>query len=76
MKDDIENIMEVIKCKCGKAFAACYAEYQDEEWIAERVKYLKGGCSVVFLKPNEFEFEFCNCSKTKEENTMQLSIFN
>jgi hypothetical protein len=58
--------IQVIKCKCGKVFAACAQPecFIDKEWLKDLRKYLAGGCAVAMMDANDFRFEKCECVKT------------
>ncbi len=59
--------VQIIKCKCGKTFAACIEPecYTEAEWMRDLRKYVKGGCSVSLVASGkDFQFEKCECKKT------------
>jgi hypothetical protein len=60
-------MLEVIKCKCEKIFAACVDGMQDREWNKNKAKYKKLGCSTYYVDNQDFKFESCECSTIKEE---------
>ena len=70
-------MLEVIKCKCGKCFAACVDGYQDQEWKDEKKEYLRIGFSVDYIQRQDFIFEQCSCPKSEKEilEQNQLTLF-
>jgi len=65
---------QIIKCKCGNAFAACMEPecYLDKTWANDLRKYVKNGCSVEIIdtSENKIILKKCECNKPK-----QLLIF-
>jgi hypothetical protein len=61
--------MQIIKCRCGKCFAACVEPecYTDKEWVKELRKYVLAGCTVEIVPCGCPNFEDCDCNKTKNE---------
>ncbi len=57
---------QVIKCKCGKVFAACREPecYTEKDWMKDMRKYVIDGCTVDMVNTNEFQFENCVCDKS------------
>ena len=56
--------IQIIKCKCGKAFAACAAPecYADADWQKDMRKYVGSGCTVEIVNSGEWDFEDCVCN--------------
>lgn len=71
---------QVIKCKCGSIFAACYAPecYEDSDWIKDLKKYVNAGFEVDLLTIGSFQLNKCLCGevKTEPENKAQLNMFS
>lgn len=57
-------MIEVIKCSCGKVFAACVDGSQDDEWKENKKQYLKAKCTIEYKERQDFVFESCKCPKT------------
>lgn len=70
------NKAQVIKCKCGKIFAACREPecYEDAQWMRDLRKYVKNGNTVELLDLDKFTFESCACKKIGESK--QSELFN
>lgn len=72
-------MVQVIKCRHGKIFAACTTPeyFEDVDWQREMRKYVKGGCTVEMAESGTWSFEKCECSKTKksEEKIIQPALF-
>ena len=68
-------MIQCIKCKCGKIFAACLEPhcYTDSDWTKELAKYVKKGCTVEMKERGNWTMESCDCDK-KEVNNNQLSL--
>lgn len=65
--------IQIIKCKCGKSFAACRVPecYSDADWQKEMRAYVKKGCTVELVDAGSWQIESCACEKEKKE----LSLF-
>jgi hypothetical protein len=63
--------IQVIKCKCGSAFAACIEPdcYSDKKWQKDMRKYVKKGCTVDLIDGSSSEplFQKCVCEKKKKK---------
>lgn len=75
----MEELSEVIYCKCGKLFAACADGHQDKEWEKNRTQYLRDGCRFELVSDEivRRDFACCGC-KTEEvevQSNNQLSLF-
>lgn len=72
-------MIQIIKCKCGKVFAAATEPhcYVDVEWQRDMRKYIKRGCSVEMVNNHEWKFEECVCEKKEKnkKNSNQLELF-
>ncbi len=58
--------LQVIKCKCGKVFAAAQVPecYMEKEWMDELRDYVVNkGCTVDIVFANGNIFEKCECDK-------------
>lgn len=72
---------QVIKCKCGKIFAACRLPecYAEADWMRDLRKYVKQGCTIELIDCDKFTFEQCVCEKEEKEekikNRNQLKLF-
>ena len=67
---------QIIKCKCGKTFAACTEPecYTDKDWIKSLRKYVLDGCSVEVVDTNsDWKFEKCIC-ETENPNQLKLKL--
>jgi hypothetical protein len=72
-------MIQIIKCKCGKTFAAATEPhcYSDADWQRDTRKYIKRGCTVEMVDHHEWKFEECVCetpAKAKK-NPNQLELF-
>ena len=67
------RLIQIIKCKCGKTFAACCEPecYTDKDWQKELRDYVKNGCTVEMVESGNWEMESCTCKKEEKE----LSLF-
>ncbi len=64
--------LQVIKCKCGKVFAACQVPecYMEKEWMDELRDYVTNkSCTVDIVLANGNIFEKCQCESLKQDNT-------
>lgn len=56
---------QIIKCPCGKIFAACAEPYcyTDAEWHRDVRAYVKKGCTVSMAEKGEVQkgFDKCTC---------------
>lgn len=73
-------MVQVIKCRHGKIFAACWEPecYVDKDWLKELAKYIKGGCTVEMRNCEEWKFdEKCDCNKkVAPKKTSQLTLLD
>lgn len=69
------RLIQVIKCKCGKTFAACCEPecYTDKDWQKDVRNYVKKGCTVEMREAGQWNFERCTCVKQEEK---ELSLFS
>lgn len=59
---------QIVICKCGETVAACMAPfcYTDKDWLTDLKIYIKKGCTIKTIRPEE-EMNWGKCScKTKE----------
>lgn len=71
-----ERKVQLIKCKCGKIFAACIEPdcYTDKVWLKNMRKYVIKGCSVEMASSSKsFRFEKCTCND-KKGNLNQVKL--
>jgi hypothetical protein len=71
--------MEVVRCKCGKVFAACIDGLQDAEWDKDVRKYRSQGYTSEVVPRGSYIFEKCTCKDEKPEadnDPNQLQLFN
>lgn len=63
---------QVLKCKCGKVFAACIEPecYTDKEWQKKLREYVLKGATVEILETPVFTLESCVCKKKQKVNTL------
>jgi hypothetical protein len=59
--------VQVVACKCGEIFAACWEPmcYEDKDWLKNLRKYSKRGCGVSLVDSTMFRFGKCTCSNEK-----------
>jgi len=60
-----EGSFQVIRCKCGEAFAGCVHGLQDDGWYKSAVDYVKRGCTVSIEDPTPLSS--CSCLKTGQD---------
>ncbi len=73
--------IQIIRCKCGKSFAACREPecYTEKEWMKDLRKYVQEGCTVEMIDSGEgnLQLERCECPKVKKNiNANQTELFN
>lgn len=70
-------MVQIIKCKCGKIFAAAAEPhcYVDAEWQKDMRKYVKKGCVVEMVENGDWKFENCVCDKQSKKDPNQLELF-
>lgn len=72
-------MIQVIKCPCGKIFAACCEPecYSDAEWQKNMRGYVKKGCKPEMIEHGSgWEFEKCTCKNMKPApKEVQTSLF-
>lgn len=66
---------QVIKCFCGKVFAACVVPecYTDKDWLKNLKQYVKQGFEVDLAESKEIEWqtkENCTCNGVKKEHEL------
>lgn len=63
---------QVLKCKCGKIFAACIEPecYTDKKWQKDLRKYVLKGATVEILETPVFTLESCVCNNQEKDNTL------
>lgn len=68
--------IQIIKCKCGKTFAACAEPmcYEDAEWQKEMRAYVKKGCTVSVVEAGTWQFESCVCNEKGKDLAPQLQL--
>jgi hypothetical protein len=69
---------QVLKCKCGKIYAACREPecYEEVSWQRDMRKDIaKRGSTVELLENGQWQFENCVCVKTKSKKE-QPTLFN
>lgn len=67
----MERNVQVIRCRCGKTFAAhlCDSVDDDIEWAKMVVKYINRGCTVEIMNIKNFRLERCTCNN---RNAIQI----
>lgn len=72
---NVPRELQVVRCHCGKIFAACVAPecYTDVDWMRDVRKYASKGMKVCIIDTDDFKFEECTC--VKAEPTKQLELF-
>jgi len=71
--------IQIVKCKCGSTFAACWEPmcYEDKDWQKNLRKYLKQGATVATIEnpPGGQLFQRCTCPVPGEDPN-QIKLFN
>jgi hypothetical protein len=73
--------IQIIRCKCGKPFAACREPecYTEKEWMKDLRKYVQEGCTVEMIDSGvgNLSLEKCVCVKAEKNiNPNQIELFN
>jgi hypothetical protein len=65
----MERFVRVIRCRCGKTFAAHIADtiYEDKDWQRFVLKYLEKGCTVEIMNVKKFNLEWCICNNEEHD---------